>query len=85
MADLAQAESEDTHRAAYDEYLSEWSADQIKELGTHLEEFSTSICTAACDRSPFEPGAHQSADPLTRYSPLLCQAMWGLLCKRSTT
>ena len=85
MADLAQAESEDTHRAAYDEYLSEWSANQIKELGTHFEDFSTSICTAACDRSPFEPRAHRSADPLTLCSPLLCQAMWGLLCKSSTT
>ena len=85
MTDLAQAESEDMYQAAYDEYLSEWSADQIKELGTHLEDFRTSICTAACDRSPFEPGAHQSADPLTLCSPLLCQAMWGLLCKRSTT
>ena len=58
MTDLAQAESEDTDQAAYDEYLSEWSANQIKELGTHFEDFSTSICTAACDRSPFEPGAH---------------------------
>ena len=84
MTDLAQGKSEDTDQAAYDEYLSEWSANQIKELGTHLEEFSTSICTAACDRPPLKPRA-QSADPLTRYSPLLCQAMWGLLCKRSTT
>ena len=87
MTVLAQGESEDPHQAAYDEaqYLSEWSANQIKELGTHFEDFSTSICTAACDRSPFEPGAHQSADPLTLCSPLLCQAMWGLLCKSSTT
>ena len=85
MTDLAQGKSEDTDQAAYDEYLSEWSADQIKELGTHLEDFRTSICTAACDRSPFEPRAHRSADPLTLCSPLLCQAMWGLLCKRSTT
>ena len=85
MTDLAQAESEDMYQAAYDEYLSEWSADQIKELGTHLEDFRTSICTAACDRSPFEPRAHRSADPLTLCSPLLCQAMWGLLCKSSTT
>ena len=64
MADLAQAESEDTHRAAYDEYLSEWSANQIKELGTHFEDFRTSICTAACDRSPFEPGAHPEPSSL---------------------
>ena len=85
MTDLAQAESEDTDQAAYDEYLSEWSANQIKELGTHFEDFSAGVWTAACDRSPFEPGAHQSADPLTLCSPLLCQAMWGLLCKRSTT
>ena len=85
MTDLAQGKSEDTDQAAYDEYLSEWSANQIKELGTHFEDFRTSVWTAACDRSPFEPGAHQSADPLTLCSPLLCQAMWGLLCKRSTT
>ena len=64
MTDLAQAESEDMYQAAYDEYLSEWSADQIKELGTHLEDFRTSICTAACDRSPFEPGAHPEPSSL---------------------
>ena len=66
MTVLAQGESEDPHQAAYDEaqYLSEWSANQIKELGTHFEDFSTSICTAACDRSPFEPGAHPEPSSL---------------------